>query len=78
MTFDPSALKRLRKATGWGLHRLAVELAREGIVDSITAETIRKFELGITEPRVSLFFAISRVLNVPAASLLRQRGPRAL
>lgn len=75
-SFDPDGLKRARKAAGWGLHRLAVELARNG--DGVTAETIRKFEMGITEPRVSLFYELARVLRVEAKSLLMQRRPRSL
>lgn len=71
VVFDGSVLRAARLAKGYGLHKLAVQLATRGA--DITAEGLRHFELGVTEPRVSLFYELARVLDRKPDHFLKPR-----
>jgi len=59
--FSGVALREARKARGMSLHQVVSQLAKWGL--PCTVESLRRYELGIAEPRVTLIFRVAYVLR---------------
>jgi len=60
-SFSGPQLAAARKANNLSLWRLSMRLTQNN--DPVSPETLRTWELGIAEPRVTTFFILARILR---------------
>ena len=65
--FSGAALRAARMAAGWTQESLCRRLKRHGL--EILPRTLRRYEAGECEPRVSRALQISQALGVPLEDL---------
>jgi DNA-binding XRE family transcriptional regulator len=65
-TFDGARLRAARIGRGLSIHKCVLQLARLG--SEVSFETLRSFEKGASEPRVTLFFHLCLVLRKSPAA----------
>lgn len=69
------ALKAARKTAGLSLAGLCAAIVRAGGRE-LNPDTIRRWELSICEPDVSVLYTIARVLRTPADRFLEDQARR--